>query len=249
MVGLYHLRSKSEVTVCTNNLRRIGQAVNLYYEQSGRQQYPTGTVRVEGLEPERRLSWMVIILPYMETEPTSSPFADKPRAAFHKGEELFARFDLNHGWQEEKNRQAASGGPAWFICPGSAYRPAPGEPSLTQYVGIGGFGVDAPTLAKDDPRAGFFGYDRVINRADVKRGTTQTMMVTERKDAVGPWSAGGPATVTGVDPALQPYVPLQFGGLHPGGTNTLFVDGHVAFINERGDALLWEQQSRINVDQ
>jgi prepilin-type processing-associated H-X9-DG protein len=249
VVGLYRLRVKSELTGCTNNLRRIGQAVNLYYDVKAHQHYPSGTVRVDGVDPDRRLSWMVPILPYMEVEPTPNPVADKRPVAFHKGEALFARFDLAGGWRDDKNREAAAGVPAWFICPGSAYHATAGEPPLTQYVGIGGFGVEAPTLAKDDPRAGFFGYDRVINRADVRRGTTETMMVTERKDAVGPWSAGGPATVAGVDPARLPFVPTQFGGLHPDGANTLFVDGHARFISDRADALLWEQQSRINVDQ
>ena len=46
----------------------------------------------------------------------------------------------------------------------------------------------------------------------------------------------------------HPYVPRQFGGLHPHGANTLFVDGHVTFINEGAAARVWEDQSRISVD-
>src|SRR5947209_3870557 len=43
IVGLYHLRGNSELAVCTNNLRRVGQAVNLYEIEKGNKQYPCGT--------------------------------------------------------------------------------------------------------------------------------------------------------------------------------------------------------------
>ncbi|HKI36158.1 MAG TPA: DUF1559 domain-containing protein [Gemmataceae bacterium] len=248
VVGLNQMRGKSELTGCTNNLRRIGQAVNLYYDLNGNKHYPPGTIAVPGLEPERRLSWMVAILPYMEVEPTPVPVDAKSPAAFHKGEALYKHFDLSKGWQDDPNRQAMSGAPLWYICPAASYRPPPGEAALTQYVGIGGFGLDAPTLPKTNVRAGFFGYDRVIDRDDVKRGTSQTMILTERAHAVGPWAAGGLATVTGIDPQEQPYVPRQFGGLHPHGANTLFADSHVTFILDRAEPKVWEDQSRINVD-
>jgi prepilin-type processing-associated H-X9-DG protein len=248
VVLLYYLRGQQNLAVCTNNLRRIGQAVNLYHDAKEHPNFPPGTVRVPGLEPDQRLSWMVSILPYIEVEPTLGPATAKAPAAYHKGEALYGRFDLKKGWREDANRAAMSGSLSWFMCPASSYRPAPGEPALTQYVGLGGLGTDAPALPKIDPRAGFFGYDRVISRADVTRGLTETMMVTERADAVGPWAAGGPATVAGVDPQKQPYVPRQFGGLHPHGANTLFVDGHVTFINKGAAPRVWEDQSRINVD-
>jgi prepilin-type processing-associated H-X9-DG protein len=249
VVGLYTQRGKSELTVCTNNLRRIGQAVNLYHDAEEHPNFPPGTVIVADLAPDQRLSWMASILPFMETEPTPGPATAKAPAAFSKGEALYGRFDLKKGWQQAPNRQVASESSPWFLCPAAPQRPAPGEPALTQYVGLGGLGADAAALRKGDPRAGFFGYDRVISRADVTRGLAETMMVTERADALGPWTAGGPATVAGVDPQKQPYVPGQFGGLHPHGANTLFVDGHVTFINEGAAPQVWEDQSRISADQ
>ncbi len=248
VVGLNRLRDKSEVASCKNNLRRIGQAVNLYYDEDAHKHYPPGTVLNPALAPDRRLSWTVTILPYMEMEPTPGPAAAKPPAAFHKGQALFERFDPQKAWDEEPNRQAMVGAPLWFVCP-VGRRPAPGEPALANYVGIGGLGEDAPTLLTSDPRAGFFGYDRVIGRQDVKRGTAETMMAAERADAVGPWAAGGPATVAGVDPQKVPFVPRQFGGLHPQGANVLFADSHVVFLSDRVNPHVWEDQARINVDQ
>jgi prepilin-type processing-associated H-X9-DG protein len=233
VVGLVQMRVRSEVTICSNNLRRIGFAVDLYHDQKEVGNYPPGTMPLADVAPDRRLSWMVSILPYMEADPTGTS---------QKGQALYDRFDRNRGWDVPENRAAMAGAPAWFACPVAPRN----DPTLAYYVGLAGFGTDAPTLEKGDPRAGFFGYDRVINRDDVTRGTSETMMVTERVGALGPWAAGGPATVTGVDPQRQPYVPGQFGGLHPHGANVLFADGHVNFIPDSASPVVWEEQCRIH---
>ncbi len=249
VVGLTKLRDSSDQTVCTNNLRRLGLAVNLYANQKEHSHFPPGTILQPDLAPDERLSWTVALLPYLDAEASVGPSTGRPPAVFQKGQALAARFDLTKGWKAEANRQAMTGGAAWFVCPAAPGRPTPGEPVWTQYVGLAGLGVEAPTLPASHPDAGFFGYDRTIAREDVKRGTAQTMMVTERLHALGPWGAGGPATVAGVDPAKQPYVPDQFGGLHPHGANTLFVDSHVTFIREGALPSIWETQCRINVDE
>jgi prepilin-type processing-associated H-X9-DG protein len=241
VVGLYELRGKSEATVCTNNLRRIGLAVNLYHEAKDHPHYPTGTVVIPELDPDQRLSWMVSILPYMESEPG----AGAP-APFRKGETLYGHFDLKKGWHGPANQEAII--LAWFVCP-AGRSVAPAGTDLTTYVGIGGLGTLSPTFPKTDPRAGFIGWDRVITRDDVTRGTAETMMVTERAHDLGPWPRGGWGTVTGVDPAAQPYVPRQFGGLHPHGANVLFADAHVNFVTDRANPVVWEEQCRIKRDE
>ncbi len=62
------------------------------------------------------------------------------------------------------------------------------------------------TLAPSHPRAGVFGYDRVTQMQDVTDGASTTMMLAETATASGPWTAGGPATVRGLDPNRQPYI-------------------------------------------
>ncbi len=240
VVALYHWRDQSEATVCTNNLRRIGQAVSLYHDAKDHAHFPTGTVVLPDLPPDQRLGWMVSVLPYMEGERT-------PNAAvsFHKGEALYGRFDLTKGWQDQANQEATDGTPPWYVCPAGRSL-VPAGSGLTTYVGIAGLGKDAPQLPRTDPRAGFFGYDRVITRKDLARGEAETMIVTERARDLGAWSRGGPGTVTGVDPAVQPYVPDQFGGLHPHEANVLFADGHVNFITDKANPVVWEEQCRIN---
>ncbi len=241
VVGLYHLHGTSEVAACANNLRRIGQAVNLYQDKKGNDAFPTGTVVIADVEPDQRLSWMVSVLPYMEGEPA----AGRTPASFRKGETLYARFDLNQGWQAQANQDATDGSLSWYVCPAARALVPAGSP-LTTYVGIAGLGTDAARLPKDDRRAGFFGYDRVITRADLKRGAAETMMVTERAHDLGPWSRGGPATLSGVDAAALPIIPGQFGGLHDHEANVLFADGHVNPITDRANPLVWKEQCRID---
>jgi prepilin-type processing-associated H-X9-DG protein len=107
-------------------------------------------------------------------------------------------------------------------------------PGPMHYVGIAGVGADAPSLATGHPRDGIFGYDRQTRMVDIADGTSTTMMLAETTFANGPWTAGGPATVRGLDQGRQPYLGLgrQFGGAHPGGAMVAFADGSVRFLPE-----------------
>jgi prepilin-type processing-associated H-X9-DG protein len=204
---------------------------------------------------------MVLILPYMEQEPPKSGSTAPVAKASHRGTALFEKVDLSKGWAAEENREVVNTSLNWFLCPDGA-RPHPGEAGLTNYLGIGGVGVNAASLPKDDPDAGFFGYDRLIARGDPKlnipgditRGISETMMIVEAQTARSPWAQGGPATIRGLDPVNQPYLGTgrQFGGLHDisgGGANVLFVDGHAAFIGEKINPRIFERQARIHRDE
>jgi prepilin-type processing-associated H-X9-DG protein len=275
VVALYQYRLTSERASCQNNLRRVGKAVILYGNEH--RYFPPGTVIVEGLPPEKRLSWIVSILPYAEGGPVG------PRGA-----ELFERIDCKKPWDAEENRAAVDTGLPWCVCPADRYRREPGTPGVTSYLGIAGVGPGAAALPKDDPRAGFFGYDRVINRDDQAldetavvatvatavtgaggpfavaaavvtpslsprfgRGLGATMIVAESATANGPWAAGGPSTVRpvgeGPPPDIGPGRP--FGGLHPNGVNVLFADGRVTFLGADIDPRVWQAHARINADE
>jgi prepilin-type processing-associated H-X9-DG protein len=245
VVAVAQLRDKSDAVVCQNNLRRLGKAVRFYHEDNG--SYPPGTIIVEGLPPEKRLSWQVALLPYLELEPGAPGSTQARRSTGHKGADLFQRLQLPKGWEAEENRAAVNTHLPWFVCEADPYRPGKGKPGVTHYLGLAGVGEDAARLAKDDPRAGFFGYDRRIARGDVTRGETETMMVAESLAGRAPWAAGGPATVRGVNPAERPYIGWgrAFGGLHARGAHVLFVDGHVALIDARVNPEVFEAQSTI----
>jgi prepilin-type processing-associated H-X9-DG protein len=93
-----------------------------------------------------------------------------------------------------------------------------------------------------------FGYDRQTRIEDFTDGTANTMMVIETAVAGGPWTAGGPATVRGLDPARQPYIGTgrQFGGTHRGGAMVAMADGSVKFLTETIDPKVFEALSTVS---
>jgi prepilin-type processing-associated H-X9-DG protein len=176
--------------------------------------FPPGTLANPNLPPDQRLSWQVILLPHIGREP------------------LQKQFDLSLGWQAEANHNAVCTQVPVYLCP-SVYRPVPADQlALTDYIGMAGLGVDAPKLPQTDPRAGFFRYDDATKVASLQRGLSYTMTICETTSNIGPWAAGGPNTVRGLEVQAEPYIGRgrQFGGAHPDGANTAFADGSVRFL-------------------
>lgn len=74
--------------------------------------------------------------------------------------------------------------------------------AATHFVGMAGVGPDAAYYPKSDPRAGIFGYNRQTATEDIKDGLSNTIFMIEADKAlVGPWIAGGGATVRGTSTA------------------------------------------------
>ena len=135
---------------------------------------------------------------------------------------------------------------ATFVCPANYSGTPPNTPGPTHYVGMAGLGVDAARLPLNDPNAGLFGYDRQATLGDTK-GLAYTILMIETESETGPWSAGGPPTVRGLDPNGPPYLGSgrQFGGNHRGGGFALFADLSVQFVNETITAETFEGMCTI----
>jgi prepilin-type processing-associated H-X9-DG protein len=128
----------------------------------------------------------------------------------------------------------------FFRCPnGPDETHSDGQP-FASYVGMGGIGEDAPMLPFGHERTGAWAYDRQTSVADLLDGAEHTILLIETAHENGCWIAGGKATVRGAvgeSTSSLPYVrgvgdAGQFGGLHPGGGMTVFVDGHVDFVSD-----------------
>ncbi len=218
-VAVNHFRGQSQKAECAFNLGRIGLAVNKYLDFRGH--YPPGTVPAPALPPQKRLSWLAGILPVLERE-----------AGADRGQKFPGPLDLPLAWDAGPNAKAAGATVRLFVCPSNpSYQPGT-RPGPTSYVGLAGLDPDAATLPKEDRRAGFFGYDRLIDADDLEAGTSNTLAAAETARDNGPWAAGGFPTVRGLEPEatryLGPGAPL--GGCHPGGALVLMSDASFRFL-------------------
>jgi hypothetical protein len=197
-----------------NNVRQLVLAMYQYNDVYGH--LPSATLDNETLPPTQRLSWMVGLLPYLEQD------------------NLFKVIDHAKAWDDATNQWAVHSKVQTFQCDSPSFRRPPNH--FTAYVGMAGVGADAATLPLEDPRAGCFGYERKIKIPDdFQDGTSNTLVVAETALANGPWAAGGPPTVRGIDATLQPYVgeSRQFGGLHRGAMVVGMADGSVRTISNK----------------
>lgn len=246
------LRETAGQAECQHHLMHVGHALNLYHDQE--QAFPAGTIPNATLPPAERLSWYVSILPFLGAElppPETGPQPERRERGSKQEEEmlkaLFRSIDLDKGWQAAANAEAVAKPVRRLRCPSDPHQAPPGQPALTDYVGIAGMGADAALLPADSPDAGVFGYNRRVSREQVTRGADYTMMVTETAWQNGPWAAGGTATVRGLDPAQQPYIGRgrPFGGNHPDGLNVLYVGGSVKFVRQTIEPQLFERMATI----
>jgi hypothetical protein len=241
------LQQANARTDCANNLRQIGQAVWLYHDQHNNT-FPQAVVSTPpGLPPEERLSWLAALLPYLERKAM-------PQARW---DALVASLDPAKSWEAPANKRARTTNVTTFLCRAHPSRELRSVPGLTHYVGLAGVGVRAATFAADNPDAGFFGYDRPLtderlaidpDRQKRLAGATSYLVIAaETTRDNGPWVAGGPPTVRGIYPDVPPFgVGAPFGGCHPGGCDTLWLDGSARFLADSLPADLFAEMARIN---
>jgi hypothetical protein len=249
--SLADVREKAHAFECTENLHRIGFGLKLYDDDF--KSFPPGTVPNDALPPDRRLSWVALILPYMEPDAPSDDKATARRV--NREKQVYQQIDFHQAWDDDANRAAVETRLRFCLCP-SWSGPAAHNSARTSYVGIAGVGREAasipdfhpPLLVPKDPNTGMFGYDRSTRRGDVTAGLSYTMMVIETTRDNGPWAQGGPATVRGIDPNDNPPVGYgrAFGGLHRGNVRVLFADGHTEFINDTVTPEQWLERARIS---
>jgi prepilin-type processing-associated H-X9-DG protein len=234
---LLQLQSTANRVACADHLRQLGVAIHEYQMQTKR--FPRGTVANDRLPAEERLSWLVTLLPYS--------MADTPGR-----KSLFDQIDKPTAWNAEVNRKAIETPVRFYVCPALPGARSHQGPARTSYPGIAGVGRHVAELPKEQngtltPHIGVFGYDRQVGPEDLARGLSYTLLVAETALADGPWAAGGPPTVRGLDPTELPYLgpSRQFGGLHANGLNVLLADGSVPFIRDSMDSRQWETMATI----
>jgi hypothetical protein len=242
-IGVQTVNERALRNECQNNLKQVGLAIHHYRDMYGR--FPAATMSNPDLPPERRLSWLLAIIPFVEST------------------RIFKDADKEKGWDAEENRPIAVIDFGVYLCRANPERHAESGEGLTHYVGIAGVGRKAATLPLGDPRAGFFGYRRGrsikgkndppwerfqgIRLEDIEDGVENTVMVVETNSENGPWLAGGWPTVRGLDPGGPAYLGKggQFGSFHRHGSNAVFANGSVRFLADSRDSKVFEALATI----
>jgi hypothetical protein len=164
-------------------------------------------------------SWMTFLLPHLG-------YAD-----------IFHQLRFEQPWTEGENLTVAATSIPDFLDPGNEQVRWRGYPfsglPLTHFVGMAGLegrGQVAAELPRSDPRAGVFGYDAVARPEDITDGAAHTIMLLGAGELLGPWIAGGGATVRGAHaPYFDPLTGFGTKSTTPG-TMALFADGSTRFV-------------------
>jgi hypothetical protein len=170
---------------CTGNLKHIALAVHNYHDSSGA--FPQGSWHEASLPRDERFSWLVAVLPYVESN------------------NLYSSFLRSEPSTHEHNARLAKTRYPIFLCPGNSNDPRDPD-GATHYVGVAGLGAEAADLPLNSPLAGVFGYERKVRMKDVKDGLAMTLLAVETGRNTGQWTYPGPGTMRGLDTADQPYI-------------------------------------------
>jgi hypothetical protein len=216
-------RSAARRSSSRNNLKQIGLAMHNYHDVYGT--FPSGTIPNDKLKSEKRLSWLVSILPMLDQSA------------------LALQIDKKTAWDAKANARPLSTRTPTLLHPGASRQVADKDYGATHYVGIAGVGKDTPTLKMHTAKTGVFGYDREIRFRDMTDGTSNTMGVAEAVKNRGAWGAGGKATIRAL--TTKPYIngPDGLAGQDKTGLNVLYMDGSVRFLSSNIDPKVMEALS------
>jgi prepilin-type processing-associated H-X9-DG protein len=221
------VREPAERARCQNNLKQLMLAFHNYESMPTpatfsspanpdaltAQFFPPGCIG-PGASPQKRLSWTVALLPYLEQD------------------SLYKQFDVEKGYAG--NLPAAGTPVKLLLCP--AGQKGETVDAVTHYVAMAGIGHDAAQRPAGAAGNGFMGYDRVTSLTTLTDGTSNTIALLETRFDLGPWARGGTSTLRGFDPADVPVHGDQrpFGG-HASGMNAAMADGSVRLIRSSID--------------
>jgi hypothetical protein len=233
-----NVRTAAKRIQCASNLRTLNATLGNYYSMHER--FPPGTVQKTDLPPEERLSWLVVVWPYIEAGPRLRVTESEPWNSTYN-------YPPFVGVSKDNEPAHPVGHIKLFQCPSTPQPPDFGEGSVNHYIGIAGVGPDAASRSLGSPGVGFFGYDRMLKVSDISDGTSQTIAVMETFRDAGPWTAGGPATVRGLSESTDsPY--LGRSGQWTSNHRTilsLFADGSVRNLSDRIDPTVLEALATI----
>jgi uncharacterized protein DUF1559 len=236
--AIHLARERAESAKCENNLKQVLLSVHNY--ASANVYLPTVTMldrrlpRESWLPRDKQMSWQVSILAYLEGGP------------------LYGQIARDKTWDAEENRFAALTYIPPYQCPQYLDAPRTNTLSPTNYIGITGLGADSADLPLDDPRAGCFGFERVVTLEDITSlgGTTNLLAILETTRTSESWTTGGQATARGMVFDGEPVIGngALFGEFGHNGAHGAMANGTVRFFASSTDRGLLKRISTIQGD-
>ncbi len=267
------VRGAADRSMCQNNLKQVGLALQSYHDTLGRLPPGPGPEFAAGT-PEGMLSWMALILPFLEADPL---WGLSERACRTEPD---ARKSPPHVGYTTPVRSYVCGADPRLMRTGVT--PHGRTAAFTSYLGIAGSFVGPAAVVDPDGTVhaapGVFGERPGVRFGDITDGASQTIAVGERPPAAG-FHAGVWYTHRIVEPNTGPDGDIRYGqpwmtgdrcsaasgkfgpgrldnpcdrnhlwSLHRGGANFLFADGGVRFLSHSADAVMPGLSTRAGRD-
>lgn len=212
------------------HVRAIVLAVHAYID-ANQGFLPPAAVPNPQLPPEKRLSGLVLLLPYLGVRPSyiaeDDPAWNEWHADHQAAQEIYKRIDLTKAWDDPANAQAAKMIVTEFLSPdGAAVRDRQGR-AVTHFAFVRG------SRGRDN---GMFPLNTDIRLAipDVMDGTINTLAIGQTHADPGPWIAAGPSTARFIDHPSVRQPGAGFGSRHAGAA---------WFANGDGATYFWDMAS------
>lgn len=252
-------REAARRSTCKNNLKQLGLALHNYHDTH--RGFPPGWMGVSStglpnLEGESGFGWGAMILPFLDASP------------------LYNYINFNESMVSPSNVPYLTSQKPVFKCPSD---PKPNNWTITDHtsnsyeLATTNYAALLGTTELDDCHSlsgypnvhckgdGMFYHNSIVKIRDITDGTSNTLMVGERKyvagaDIQGTWSGAVPgaheaaASIVGHahEPPNAGAHPEDFGSRHVGGAHFLMGDGRVRFISESIDEGLFQDLSTIS---
>jgi prepilin-type N-terminal cleavage/methylation domain-containing protein/prepilin-type processing-associated H-X9-DG protein len=159
--AVQRVRDNANRTVCTNNLKQIGLALQMFHDTNGK--FPPGYTQTmtPPLERYQFLSWMGRILAYIDQGPLNTQM----EAAF---DQINSAFPHAIAAQIIPTYKCPSDERQYHVSPGEHFGPQ----ALTGYLGVNGTNLRA--------NDGILFWNSHVRLGDITDGLSNTLMVGER---------------------------------------------------------------------
>jgi RNA polymerase sigma factor (sigma-70 family) len=170
------------------------------YMRAHNSELPPAAVSNDALPPEKRLSGLVLLLPYFATRPPYYKTEDNPiwlkrrldpkEAA--SAAKLYGSIDLTKAWDDPANLEAAKTIVPVFLAPGNGpFRDKHGF-AVSHFAFVRGYGGDDNGAFPE--KGGVYAADPTGQKDIIRDGTSDTLAIGQVAETLGPWIAAGSST-------------------------------------------------------